>query len=306
MHESVLLEEAIQYLNIIENGIYVDATLGYGGHSNEILRRLKRGFLFAFDQDSEAILISKNKLEQTSSNFKIIHSNFKDMKNQLALENINEVDGIIFDLGVSSPQIDDGSRGFSFMKNAKLDMRMDQESHVSAYEIINYYSDTDLFKIFISYGEEKFSKPIAKKIVELRKTKQIETTFDLVDVIKAAVPFKYYINNHPERRIFQAIRIEVNKELDVLKKTLPEAIKLLKPKGRLVVITFHSLEDRIVKNIFKEYTDIPDIIKGDPNISDEYLPKYKLVTTKPIIPSEKEMNNNRRSQSAKLRVIERI
>lgn len=306
MHTSVLLTESIAALQIKEEGIYVDATLGYGGHSSEILRRLKRGFLFAFDQDAEAILVSKNKLELIGSNYKIFHTNFNKMKSQLNENGIEEVDGIIFDLGVSSPQIDDANRGFSFMKDARLDMRMNQDDKKSAYEVINNYSEKDLFKIFISYGEEKFSSKIAKRIVENRSKKSIETTLELVEIIKSAVPGQYFIRNHPERKIFQAIRIEVNQELNVLKESLPVCIKLLKPSGRIVVITFHSLEDRIVKNIFKEFTEIPELIKGDPFVNSELYPKYKLIIKKPIIPTETEIKNNRRSASAKMRIIERI
>jgi len=306
MHQSVLLNESIELLQIKEDGTYVDATLGYGGHSSEILRRLKRGFLFAFDQDSDAVLISNDKLEPIGSNYKIIQTNFKNIKDELEKENISGVDGIIFDLGLSSPQIDNTSRGFSFMKDAKLDMRMNQKQKFTAYELINQYSVEDLFKVFIQYGEEKFSKSIAKNIIEARKKKIIETTLELVEIIKISVPLKYFYSNHPERKIFQAIRIEVNHELEVLKNTLPEALKLLNIGGRIVVISFHSLEDRIVKNIFKEYSSIPDLIKGDPYIDKQYLPKYKLITSKPILPSEEEVSNNRRSTSAKLRVIERI
>ena len=226
MHKSVLLEESIKALQIKEDGIYVDATLGYGGHSYEILRRLKRGFLFAFDQDSNAILVSHEKLEPLGSNYKLISSNFENMVLELKNNDISGVDGIIFDLGVSSPQIDDASRGFSFMKDATLDMRMNQIQKFSALELINQYQEKDLFKVFIKYGEEKFSKQIAKKIIEVRKTKEIKTTLELVEIIKSSVPYKYFITRHPERRIFQAIRIEVNKELEVLENTLPEALKL--------------------------------------------------------------------------------
>ncbi len=306
MHKSVLLEESIAGLQIKEDGIYVDATLGYGGHSSAILRRLKRGFLFAFDQDSDAILVSHEKLEPLGSNYKLIHSNFSNMVSELEANNVEGVDGIIFDLGVSSPQIDETARGFSFMKDAKLDMRMNQNQKFSAYELINQYSEKDLFKVFIKYGEEKFSKQIAKKIIEIRKQKTIETTLELVEIIKSSVPYKYFVTKHPERRVFQAIRIEVNKELEVLENTLPEALKLLNSGGRLVVITFHSLEDRIVKNIFKEYTEIPELIKGDPNISKEYLPNFKLITKKPILPTKEELDKNSRSASSKLRIIERI
>ncbi len=305
MHQSVLLKESIEGLNIKENGTYVDATLGYGGHSSEILRRLKRGFLFAFDQDTEAILIANDKLEQISSNYKIIQSNFVKLRDELESLGVTKVDGILFDLGVSSPQIDQSTRGFSFMKDAKLDMRMDQRQKFSAFELINQYDYENLVRIFYAYGEEKFSKSIAENIIEKRKQKSIETTLELVEVIKYSVPMKYYLTNHPERRVFQAIRIEVNKELEVLEKVLPDALKLLNTGGRLAVITFHSLEDRIVKNIFKNVSSVPELIKGDPHFKN-YQPKYKIITKKPIIPNIEEVNNNRRSTSSKLRIIERI
>ncbi len=306
MHKSVLLNEAIAALNIKDDGIYVDATLGYAGHSSEILRRLKRGFLFAFDQDEDAILVSNKKLELINSNYKILNSNFSQLTEQLKNENINKVDGILFDLGLSSPQIDDKNRGFSFMQDAKLDMRMNQKNKLSAYEVVNEYDFNSLFKIFISYGEEKFSHKIAQELVSAREKKPITTTLDLVEIIKKSVPYKYYIKNHPERKIFQAIRIEVNQELEVLKTAIPQAIELLNSNGRLVIITFHSLEDRIVKNIFKEYCEVPDLIKGDPYVNKDLYPKYKLITKKPVIPSNEEINNNSRSKSAKMRVIERI
>ena len=306
MHKSVMLDEAIEGLNIKEDGIYVDATLGYAGHSSEILKRLKRGFLFALDQDSEAILKSQKKLSSISSNFKIIHTNFSNLKESLQKENVAKVDGILFDLGLSSPQIDESSRGFSFMNDANLDMRMNQEQSFSAYDVVNSYSEKELFKIFKSYGEEDFSSPISKKIVEVRKVKPITKTMELVDIIKSCVPQKYFIKHHPERKIFQAIRIEVNDELNVLKIVLPDAIELLNTGGRMAVITFHSLEDRIVKQIFKTYSETLQIYKGMPNIPDEYKPKIKLINKKPIVPKEHEIEENRRSKSAKLRVIERL
>ena len=306
MHYSVMLSEAIEGLNIKENGIYVDCTLGYGGHSSEILKRLKRGFLFAFDQDKEAIAYSEKKLSEISLNFKIIHSNFENLKEKLESEKIEKVDGILFDLGLSSPQIDDASRGFSFMSDAKLDMRMNKDSKKSAYEVVNEYSKEELTKIFFEYGEEKLSGVIAKKIVDERKVKPIETTTELVEIIKKSVGANYFFKSHPEREIFQAIRIEVNDELKVLEKVLPDAIEMLAPGGRISVITFHSLEDRIVKKIFKKYSEVNEIFKGLPDIPKEYQPKIKLINKKPILPSEKELNENSRSRSAKLRIIERI
>lgn len=306
MHYSVLLNESIENLNIKEDGIYVDATLGYAGHSKEILKRLKRGFLFAFDADTEAISHSHQLLSEISCNFKIFHSNFVHMKEKLLEEGITEVDGILFDLGFSSPQVDNPERGFSFMHNARLDMRMDTTKPFSAYEVVNNYSLEELTEIFYLYGEEKMSRVIAKKIVEQRKNKPIETTKELVSVIMQAVGAKYFNLQHPERQIFQAIRIEVNSELNVLKSVLPDAISLLKPEGRICVITFHSLEDRIVKQIFKKNSEVDEMVKGLPIIPDEYKPLIKLINKKPILPSEKELSENSRSKSAKLRVIERV
>ena len=306
MHYSVMLSEAINGLNIKDDGIYVDATLGYAGHSSEILKRLKRGFLFALDQDMEAIKYSEKKLSEISLNFKIIHSNFCDLKNKLSSEGIEKVDGIIFDLGLSSPQIDDASRGFSFMSEAKLDMRMNKDQRKSAYNVVNEYSKDDLTKIFYEYGEEKLSGVIARKICDYRKNKIVETTTELVEIIKSAVGANYFYKSHPEREIFQAIRIEVNDELKVLEQVLPDAIDLLKTGGRISVITFHSLEDRIVKKIFKKYSEVDEIFKGMPDIPLKYQPKIKLINKKPLLPSEKELSENSRSKSAKLRIIERI
>ncbi|MDD6403903.1 MAG: 16S rRNA (cytosine(1402)-N(4))-methyltransferase RsmH [Mollicutes bacterium] len=305
-HISVLLQESISSLNLKENSIVVDATLGYGGHSSNILERVNKGYLFAFDQDSEAIRYSTDRLNKIGTNFTIIKSNFVNMKEELNKRDINKVDAVLFDLGVSSPQLDDESRGFSFHNDARLDMRMDREQKLSAYEVVNEYSEQDLSRIFYKYGEDKFSKSIARKIVEYRKNKPIETTLELVEVIKSGVPMKYRINKHPARQIFQAIRIEVNHELDVIEPALSQALELLRVGGRVAVITFHSLEDRLVKNYFKEKTKVDDKVKGMPNIPDEYLPDFKLVVNKAIIPSEEEIENNPRARSSKLRVIERI
>lgn len=303
MHYSVLLNESIDLLNIKENGIYVDCTLGYAGHSKEILKRLKNGFLYAFDQDMEAIKYSEEELKKISNNFEIIHANFSSLKNELEKRGIDHVDGILFDLGFSSPQIDNESRGFSFMKDAALDMRMDQTNKKSAYDVVNNYNLEDLTNIFYKYAEEKYSRSIAKNIISSRP---INTTLELVDVIKKSVPVSYALTRHPERVIFQAIRIEVNNELGVLESTLPDAINLLNKDGRIAVITFHSLEDRIVKHIFKSNSEVPDIVKGLPDIPDEYKPKIKLINKKPIVASDREINENSRSKSAKLRVIERV
>ena len=261
-HISVLLEESISALNLKEDSIIVDCTLGYGGHSSYILQRIKRGVLFAFDQDSEAIRHSTNRLSAIGTNFTIIKSNFVNLREELEKRNVHEVDGILFDLGVSSPQLDDASRGFSYHEDAKLDMRMDKENKLSAYEVVNNYTQEELTKIFYKYGEDKFSRNIAKKIVEHRKQKPIETTLELVEIIKSAVPMKFRKDKHPARQIFQAIRIEVNHELDVLEPALEQALSLIKVGGRVAVITFHSLEDRIVKQVFKEKCKIDDKVKG--------------------------------------------
>lgn len=305
-HVSVLLQESISSLNLLENSVVVDATLGYGGHSSNILERISKGYLFAFDQDSEAIRYSTDRLNSIGTNFTIIKSNFVNMKEELEKRGINKVDAVLFDLGVSSPQLDDKSRGFSFHNDARLDMRMDRDQKLSAYEVVNEYSEQDLARIFYKYGEDKFSKSVARRIVEYRKEKPIETTLELVEVIKSGVPMKYRINKHPARQIFQAIRIEVNHELDVIEPALSQALELLNVGGRVAVITFHSLEDRLVKNYFKEMTKIDDKVKGMPNIPDEYLPDFKLVVNKAIIPSDSEIENNPRARSSKLRVIERI
>ena len=302
-HYSVLKNELLASLNIREDGIYVDATLGYAGDASEILKRIKRGYLFAFDQDPEAVSYSKEILQTIGDNFKIFSTNFVNMKECLEKENVTEVDGIIFDLGFSSPQIDDETRGFSFMHDGPLDMRM-SNSGKSAKDIIDTYSEQDLTNIFFNYGEEKMSRVIAKQI--LNSKEKINSTLELVEVIKKATGANYFYKHHPERKIFQALRIEVNDELKVLETVLPEAINLLKKGGRIGVITFHSLEDRIVKNIFKKYSEVDEIVKGLKDIPEEYKPLIKLVNKKPIVPSTEELQENTRSASAKLRVIERI
>lgn len=305
-HISVLLEESISALNLKEDSIIVDCTLGYGGHSSYILQRIKRGVLFAFDQDSEAIRHSTNRLNAIGTNFTIIKSNFCNMRQKLEEENVSSVDGVLFDLGVSSPQLDDASRGFSFHEDARLDMRMDTSSSFSAYNVVNEYSQKELSRIFQDYGESQFSNNIAKHIVDYREKKKIETTLELVEIIKEAVPLKFRLHKHPARQIFQALRIEVNHELDVIEPTLKQALSLLNVGGRVVVITFHSLEDRIVKNYFKKVTKIDDRVKGFPSIPDEYLPDFRLVYHKAIVATEEEVSNNKRARSAKLRVIERV
>ncbi len=304
MHVSVLLNEAIENLNIKEDGIYVDCTLGYAGHSKEILKRIKKGKLFAFDQDGEAINYSKKILDQISSNYEIINSNFVNIKEELNKRGINKVDGILFDLGVSSVQLDEAERGFSYHKDAKLDMRMNQEQDFSAYDVVNSYSLEELVKIFYEYGEEKYARPIAKAIVKYRENKKIETTLELAELIKNSVPQKYKRDSHPARKVFQAIRIEVNKELDVFKIALDDSIELLNTNGRLCVITFHSLEDRICKNKFKEISEVDKLVKGLPVIPNEYKPKVKIIGK--FKPSKTELENNNRSRSAILRVIEKL
>lgn len=305
-HISVLLNESISSLNLDENSIIVDATLGYGGHSSNILDRINKGYLFAFDQDSEAIRHSTSRLSAIGTNFTIIKSNFVHMKRELEKLGVKEVDGVLFDLGVSSPQLDDSFMGFSYHNDARLDMRMDREQELSAYEVVNEYSKEDLVRIFFKYGEDRFAKNIAKKICEARLEKPIETTLELVEIIKAAVPLKFRKDKHPARQIFQAIRIEVNHELDVIEPALEQALDLIKVGGRVAVITFHSLEDRIVKKYFKEKCKCDDRVRGMPNIPQEYLPDFKLVVNKAIVPSEEEIKNNPRARSSKLRVIERI
>ena len=305
MHYSVMLNESIEGLNIKEDGIYVDCTLGYGGHSSKILERLTKGHLYSFDQDEEAIKYSTERLSKISNNFDIIYSNFSALKEKLNELGIDKVDGILFDLGFSSPQIDDESRGFSFMKDAPLDMRMDTNNDFSAMNVVNEYTESNLRKVFFKYGEEKFSNSIARNIINNRP---ISSTMELVGIIEKSVPYKYFKEHHPERKIFQAIRIEVNHELDVLEKVLPDAINLLNKKGRISVITFHSLEDRIVKQTFKEMSEVSEIFSGlrDEDIPNEFKPKIKLINKKPILPSEEEIKENSRSASAKLRVIERV
>lgn len=303
MHYSVLKEELLEGLNIQDGKIYIDATIGYAGDSKEILKQIPNGFLYGFDQDEKAVKYSTNVLTEIGNNFKIFNTNFVNMDEVFEEEEIKEVDGIIFDLGFSSPQIDDEKRGFSFMHDGPLDMRMSSEGK-SAKDIINEYSENELTEIFFKYGEEKLSRVIAKNIK--KESKNISSTLELVEIIKNATGANYFYKNHPERKIFQALRIEVNKELTVLEDILPKAIKRLKKGGRIAVITFHSLEDRIVKNIFKKYSDIDPLVKGLKDIPEEYKPLIKLVNKKPILPSQKELEENSRSRSAKLRIIERI
>lgn len=300
MHKSVLLNESIEYLNIRPDGTYIDATLGYAGHSGEILARLEtEGFLFAFDQDIDAVTYSTNKLSAIGNNFKIFYTNFKNMKDFIN----TKVDGILFDLGVSSPQLDEQERGFSFHKDAPLDMRMDKREKLSAKEVVNTYSLEKLIDILYVYGEEANAKSIAKGIVSSRP---INSTLELAEVIKNNVPLSYRRKGNPCRKTFQAIRIEVNNELGILENSLLDAFSLLNKGGRLCVITFHSLEDRIVKNTFNNLSKESELAKKLPVVPDELKPKGKLITKKPIVPTEEELELNKRSRSAKLRVIEKL
>ncbi len=304
-HYTVMKKESIEGLNLKSDGIYVDATLGYAGDSSEILKRVKRGQLFAFDRDLEAVQYSNEVLKKIGDNYQIFATRFSNMKVSLNSVGITKVDGILFDLGVSSPQLDE-SRGFSFQRDESLDMRMDRRDYLTAKNVVNEYSLEDLKRIFYQYGEEDRSDSIANLIVEQRKIKKIETTLELVSIIEKAVGANYFYKKHPERNIFQAIRIEVNEELKDLEMALESAIDLLNSKGRIVVVTFHSLEDRIVKNIFKKYSEVDPVVKGLPVIPDEYLPKLKIISKKPLLPSVEEIQENSRSKSAKLRIAERI
>lgn len=305
-HKPVLLEETIEGLKIKEDGIYVDGTLGGAGHSKEILKRLSsKGMLIGIDRDEEALKAAKENLKQYS-NVKYVHGNHDEIEEILKKLNIEKVDGILLDLGVSSYQLDERNRGFSYLGNNELDMRMDKTQSLTAKKVVNTYSEEELANIIYEYGEERFSRQIAKNICIARKEKEIETTEELVKIIEKSMPAFAKKEGHPAKRTFQAIRIEVNNELEVLKQALNQALDIVDVGGRVVVITFHSLEDRIVKNIFKEKTKIDSRVKGLPNIPDEYLPDFRLVNNKAIVPSLEELENNNRARSSKLRVIERI
>ena len=306
-HVSVLLEECMQGLNIKEDGIYVDCTMGGAGHSSEILKYLsKKGRLIGIDQDNDALKASKERLKDYE-NVTYVHNNFYNIYDILESLNIEKVDGILMDLGVSSYQLDNGERGFSYMKDAPLDMRMDRDNGLSAYEVVNKYSLDELYKVIKDYGEEKFAKRIAQFIVSRREDKPIETTFELVDIIKAAIPAKARREGpHPAKRTFRAIRIEVNSELAILNKAIEDSIEKLNEGGRLAIITFHSLEDRIVKTKFKELENPCTCPREFPICICGKKPKVKIITRKPIDPSEEELEVNPRSRSAKLRVSEKI
>lgn len=301
-HIPVLLNEVIDGLNIKPNGTYVDLTVGRGGHSSQILSRLSTGRLIAVDQDEEAIVASTERLKKIGDNFVIVRSNFSNLENILADLGVSHVDGILMDLGVSSPQFDKGERGFSYKEDARLDMRMDQRQDLTAYQIVNTYSLQDLTKILQEYGEEKYAYSIAKNIIKAREISPIETTTQLVEIIKKSKPMKELKKvGHPAKQVFQALRIAVNDELNVLTKTLKVALAHLAPGGRLAVITFHSGEDRIVKNIFKEAAvDIGNRIDGPMTTKEK---EFDLINHKPITASEDELERNHRSASAKLRII---
>lgn len=306
-HKTVLLNETVDMLNIKEDGLYVDCTLGGGGHSSLILSKLNKGHLYCFDQDDEAIVSANEKLAKISDHFTIIHANFKDIKKELAARGIFKVDGIIYDLGVSSPQFDHADRGFSYRENARLDMRMNRRQSLTAYDVVNKYSYEKLIGILFKYGEEKFSKSIARHIERERKIKPIETTFELSEIIRKAIPARARrMGGHPAKRTFQAIRIEVNDELNVFEKSLHDALSLLNVGGRIAVITFHSLEDKIAKYTFNEVSNQKELPKQIAVIPDYLKPSFIKVNRKPILASEEELENNHRSHSAKLRVIERI
>lgn len=307
-HTTVLLKESVDGLNIKPDGIYVDCTMGGAGHSALILSRLsEKGKLFAFDQDDTAIAHAREKLASYGDRVTIIKSNFLHLREELKKSGIERVDGVLYDLGVSSPQLDNPERGFSYHHDAPLDMRMDMDAEISAYDVINYWSYEELVKIFFKYGEEKFSKQIARKIENAREKKTIETTGELVELIKEAIPAPARRKGgHPAKRIFQAVRIAVNDELRVFEESLKQAIELLNSGGRISVITFHSLEDRICKALFKKESEGPNLPPGLPMIPDEYKPVLKLVTRKPILPSDDELNFNNRARSAKLRIAEKL
>ncbi len=310
VHKSVLLKESIDLLNIKKKGAYVDCTLGYAGHSLQLLNQLtNEGKLFCFEQDNLAIEYSQKILSKTKKkNFQIIHSNFKNLKSELALLKINKVDGILYDLGVSSPQIDNPRRGFSYHKEGNLDMRMDSERELTAHIIVNTYSLQELSEIFSKYGEEKYAYLIAKKIIKCRSIKEINTTLELVDIIKQALPSKILRKNkHPARKTFQALRIAVNNELNNLKISLSQSLSLLNNGGRIVVISFHSLEDKIVKKTFKNAIQDPNWkINSKLPIQSNWKPSFRIISKKVLKPSEEEILDNKRSRSAVLRCIEKI
>lgn len=308
-HKTVLLHETVDLLDIKPNGIYVDATLGGAGHSSYLLSKLsEEGHLYCFDQDQKAIdnaqICLKDYIDKGMVTF--IKDNFRHLKSNLAQLSVEKIDGILYDLGVSSPQLDERERGFSYKQDAALDMRMNQEQTLSAYQVVNSYEYHDLMRLFFKYGEDKFSKQIARKIEQARQIKPIETTAELVEIIKSAKPAKELKKKgHPAKQIFQAIRIEVNDELGAADESIQQAIDLLDVDGRISVITFHSLEDRLAKQLFKEASTV-HVPKGLPFIPDEFKAPLELVNRKPILPSEEELVANNRAHSAKLRVAKKV
>ncbi|MGX9133570.1 16S rRNA (cytosine(1402)-N(4))-methyltransferase RsmH [Rummeliibacillus sp. JY-2-4R] len=307
-HTTVLLKETVDGLNIRPDGVYVDCTLGGAGHSEYLVRQLSdEGRLICFDQDTTAIENAKKRLAPYLNRLTFVHSNFRYLKEELANLGISKVDGILYDLGVSSPQLDNAERGFSYHQDAPLDMRMDTTAELSAYHVVNEWDYNDLVRIFFRYGEEKFSKQIARKIEEARKSQPIHTTGELVELIKEGIPAAARRKGgHPAKRVFQAIRIAVNDELGAEEESLQQALDLIGIGGRVSVITFHSLEDRLCKTIFKEASSLPELPPGLPVVPEELSPPIKLVTRKPILPSEEELQENNRARSAKLRIAERI
>lgn len=306
-HITVLLHEAVDGLAIKENGIYVDCTLGGAGHSLEIAKKLSaEGRLICFDQDMTAINAAKDKLKDHIEKVTFIHSNFRNVKSELHAIGIQSVDGILYDLGVSSPQLDTPERGFSYNHDAPLDMRMNTDAALSAFDVVNDWAYEDLVRIFFRYGEEKFSKGIARKIEDARKIAPIRTTGELAELIKEGIPAAARrTGGHPAKRVFQAIRIAVNDELGAAEESLSDALTLLNKGGRVAVITFHSLEDRLCKTIFKEASSMPELPPNLPVIPAGMEPEYKLVTRKPIVPTDQEIAGNKRSRSSKLRIIEK-
>ncbi len=306
-HISVLCNETIDGLNITPDGTYVDGTLGAGGHSEQIVSKLTTGRLIAFDQDEEALEAAKKRLSPYQDKMIFVHSNFRHLKQVLDDKGVEHVDGFLFDLGVSSPQLDHKERGFSYQHDAPLDMRMNQQQELSAYHVVNEWSYQDLVHIFFKYGEEKFAKQIARKIELARKGKPIQTTYELVDIIKDGIPAaSRRKGGHPAKRVFQAIRIAVNDELEAFYDVLHQAAEKVAVGGRIAVITFHSLEDRLCKQAFKKWSTLPPLPKNLPVIPESSQPPFKLITRKPIVASETELDSNRRARSAKLRIVEKV
>ncbi|CAM3180714.1 16S rRNA (cytosine(1402)-N(4))-methyltransferase RsmH [Lentilactobacillus buchneri] len=308
-HVTVLLNEAVKGLNINPDGTYVDATLGGGGHTTKILEQLTNGHLYSFDQDEEAIAYNRQHLAEyiEAGKLTLIHDNFRHLKSALQNVDVSGIDGIVYDLGVSSPQFDEAGRGFSYRFDARLDMRMDQDNPIDAWKIVNEWPYEKLVRIFYRYGEEKFAKSIARRIETARREHPIDTTNDLVEVIKEGIPAAARRHGgHPAKKVFQAVRIAVNDELSALEDSLEQALDLLNVNGRISVITFQSLEDRLVKTMFKEKTSLPELPPNLPIIPEGIKPKFKSITRKPIVPTEAELEENHRSHSAKLRIIERI